>query len=303
MLRTKPGYVQWVGIAHSLFLFKSLCNTRPLSNICSDEHKHCGNTMIAKSSVKRSILLIKNNSLVRVIKFLVIDRIIGVSKIHRLRIRKDIEISIRSGTTDLESAIDCLLDGELNPLSGYFSSNSGPLLIIDCGAYIGAASIALSEMYPSAKIIAIEASSENYNLLYENVLPYENIFPLHAAFVPDSVVESCVKVYKGMMGNWSNNILDKKSNQVELESVQTVTLSKLLKHYEFPRVAILKMDIEGSELPFLEDLRSLDLVDILAIELHSSECYNAYNIVTNNRFNFKGSGEKYFSINTSQVNA
>ena len=54
-------------------------------------------------------------------------------------------------------------------------------LIIDCGANAGYASIYFSNEFPKAKIYSIEPESKNYEVLRQNTIDFENIFPVQKA--------------------------------------------------------------------------------------------------------------------------
>ena len=73
------------------------------------------------------------------------------------------DIWIRKNTTDLQVAIESLT-GEFNVLKDYIDKDfSG--VIIDAGGYIGSATLALRNLFPQAKIICLEPSEKNFQIL------------------------------------------------------------------------------------------------------------------------------------------
>ena len=56
-----------------------------------------------------------------------------------------------------------------------------PRVIIDAGAHIGLTSAYFADMYPNARIVAIEPEPENFRLLERNIAPYKNVRTIRAA--------------------------------------------------------------------------------------------------------------------------
>ena len=67
-----------------------------------------------------------------------------------------------------------------------FKFDFEPKLIIDAGANIGYASVYFAIKYPNAKIIALEPSEENFQLLQRNVRNYPNVTPVQCALWKDN---------------------------------------------------------------------------------------------------------------------
>ena len=91
------------------------------------------------------------------------------------------EVSVRKGTPDLKVALS-RLTGEFEMLR-YLLPKAFDGVIVDAGGYIGAAAIALRKMYPAARVVSIEPSMTNVNILRQNVLGIPNIQVVHAALV------------------------------------------------------------------------------------------------------------------------
>ena len=134
--------------------------------------------------------------------------------------------------------------------------------IIDAGAHIGIASVMFADMYPEAKIIAIEPEKSNYNILKSNTKNLNNV----------ETYRSAIWYENGQLGlnkkgeNWSHTV---SSTNVRNKKVKSKTLEKIIEKNNIKKIDILKMDIEGGEREVLdrEDGWS-GIVDCLIVEEH-----------------------------------
>ena len=102
----------------------------------------------------------------------------AVRKERRMCVQsKQHNVYIRTSSPDLRVALSCF-GGEFDELVSAVPELENPL-IVDGGGYIGTAAIMLAAAYPYATVVSVEPSKENYELLEENVAPYENIVPLN----------------------------------------------------------------------------------------------------------------------------
>lgn len=173
--------------------------------------------------------------------------------------------------------------------------------IIDAGAYIGTSSIRFAQLFKKNKIIAIEPSKENFEIMMKNIEKYENIIPLNSALVSTNHNEE-IFLYKSKTGAWGNNILRNTSDDRNLNiinKVEKVNLKDLIDRYK-KKISILKLDIEGSEKMILEnDINILNDIDIIIVELHKKIHKNINEIFfsyAKNRFNFSIDSEKIVSV-------
>jgi FkbM family methyltransferase len=141
-----------------------------------------------------------------------------------------------------------------------FHAQTPAPLIIDAGANLGLASIYLSRLYPSARIIAVESDPEIFSLLQANL----SAQGVHAEQV------LCRAVWD------SNETLRFSQDRADAGrvagagtvEVQGLRLRDLLR--KFGSVEFLKLDIEGAEVRVLQDCRdSLAGVQRLFVEYHS----------------------------------
>ena len=150
------------------------------------------------------------------------------------------------------------------------SVKTPPKVIVDAGANIGLASIYFANKYPEAKIIAIEPEQSNFDLLKENVAPYANIIPVHAALWNKN--EEINLVDPGL-GNWG--FMTEMQDSTEKLSANTchpvtaMTIDKIMSDYNLITIDVLKIDIEGAEREVFSDTSSwIGKVDSIIIELH-----------------------------------
>ncbi|MDF2550818.1 MAG: FkbM family methyltransferase [Chryseobacterium sp.] len=134
-----------------------------------------------------------------------------------------------------------------------------PKTIVDLGAHIGITSIYLSLKYPDAKIYAVEASAENFELLKANTNSFKNIVCMNAAaYFEDGFV------------NFSNDELS--YNQKISETgifTKAISIETLKKNFKIPHIDLMKIDIEGGEIDLLSKQNLwLSSVDNIIIEIH-----------------------------------
>lgn len=223
-------------------------------------------------------------------------------KVLRVKI-EDREIFLRARTTDLSVAIDSLTD-EYEHLSGLLpSSFSG--LIVDAGAYIGTASVRLSELYPMATIVAIEPSSLNFSVLKMNTERNKNIHLVKAALSTRS--GEIVDLIDPGDREWGFKVSTESDPAVEsgciIEKVRTVTLLDIVEDYG-DSIGILKLDIEGAEVALFELASDiLSSIPIIIVELHERivpGSLRSFENFSKNREVVEGKGEKFLSIARGQ---
>lgn len=145
------------------------------------------------------------------------------------------------------------------------TSNPSPL-IIDCGANIGISILYFKKFFPASKILAFEPNPVIFELLKENLAQnqIEGVELYNYCLSnQDGNVEFFVNENKGTM---EGSILTYRGGNNKL-SVKAVRLSSFINE----KVDLLKMDIEGSEVPVIEELKKegkLSLVNTFLIEYH-----------------------------------
>lgn len=159
-----------------------------------------------------------------------------------------------------------------------------PHIIIDLGAHIGITSTYLSLKYPEAKIYAVEASAENFEILKNNTKSFKNIVCIHAAaYFEDGFV------------NFSHNELSYNQRISETGiSTQAISIESLKETYNLSNIDLMKIDIEGGEIELLSKNNFwLSTVENIIIEIHNP--YTAANLEKDLKpFDFKIMRDEHF---------
>lgn len=156
---------------------------------------------------------------------------------------------------------------------GVWTAPYEPEWILDAGANVGLSALHFHEVYPSARILAIEPSPANFVQLLRNTRNIPCITPLNAALwakeehvvVANPAASGCaLRVEKASGGD---------------TTVPGYSVDHLMRAYGMEYIDLLKIDIEGAEkVVFDADTGWLSKVRVLAIELHDhvqAGCSNA----------------------------
>ena len=142
---------------------------------------------------------------------------------------------LRVPSTDLPTYEQVFLHNEYD-----FRAIERPQVIVDAGANIGLASIQFANRYPQAKIFAIEPEHDNFNLLADNVRPYHNIVPRHAALWGENTTIHLIDPGDSAWGFMTEPA-------GEGRAVAAITVDRLMSDHGIDHIDILKVDIEGAE--------------------------------------------------------
>jgi FkbM family methyltransferase len=168
-------------------------------------------------------------------------------------------VYMRLRTSDVSAYEEVLLGGEYE-----FALPFSPTTIVDVGANIGMASIYFANRYPDAKIVAIEAEKSNFDLLYRNVHPYDNISPIHAALWNRDGEIAVTAPNPDRKGDyWAFT-----THEGVGTMVRAVTMPTLLREAGLSSVDLLKIDIEGAEKEVFESCEWSQQIRCIMIELH-----------------------------------
>ena len=123
---------------------------------------------------------------------------------------------------------------------------------IDVGANIGYFSLLASSLVgPEGNVIAIEASPSIYEQLVGNI-KRNSVKNIRAVNVAASDHHGAVDIYRGAAGNQGSTSLVKALGTTKEATVQAVPLDQIISNSELSTCRVIKIDIEGSELPVLE---------------------------------------------------
>lgn len=140
--------------------------------------------------------------------------------------------------------------------------------VIDIGSCFGETALFFCKKYKDSRILALEASPENYEILQKNLdsqfFNTDRITAVNVA-VSDSVGEVLLTAGVGQSNTIIVDELNETINQASKEIIRVPcdTLANLAYQYEFRSVDFVKINIEGAE-PLLTD----DLIQILPKAIH-----------------------------------
>lgn len=183
--------------------------------------------------------------------------------------------------------------------------NSKESVLIDAGANIGYATIYLQQKINFDKIICIEPSKGNFEILKKNIelLDLEN----EALFLNRALADK-----EGVRFNISNDFRDGKdwsftTKESDSGEIQGITLNEIVKKNNLQEITLLKIDIEGAERFIFQnstDLSFLKITKVIVLEIHDEFNIreNIYQILKNNNFMLIESGESTIGVNKKYFN-
>jgi FkbM family methyltransferase len=149
-----------------------------------------------------------------------------------------------------------------------------PQTVIDGGAYIGLSAIYFTMRYPGVRVVAVEASERNFDLLVRNTSAFPNIEPVHAALWPQPGSLVLTDPGTGLWGLQVKEALGRDGAVAGIagesgDSVRAITIDDIIRDHGLDKIDLLKVDIEGAEKElFSEPGPWLAHVDAICIELH-----------------------------------
>jgi FkbM family methyltransferase len=163
-----------------------------------------------------------------------------------------------------------------------------PKIIVDAGANIGLTSVFFLCKYPKCTIVAIEPDSRNIRICEMNLEPYRARVEIVCGAVVGTDSQVAVSRNKFRDGReWATTVQDPTLLPDE-EIVQGWALASIIHKFGIAEIDILKIDIEGSEVPLFEsDLSFIGKTKNCMIECHSdhatrivSEAFYGFSMVT-----------------------
>ncbi len=133
-------------------------------------------------------------------------------------------------------------------------------LIIDCGANIGLSADYFAQMFPKARIVAIEPDKNNIELAAQNCHAPMVHF-IHAGIASE---KGAANLIDPQCGEWGY-----RTEMAEGGPIKMISVPSLLEENKDATPFIIKIDIEGFEKElFSKNTEWVDLFDLLVIELH-----------------------------------
>ena len=143
-----------------------------------------------------------------------------------------------------------------------------PKVIIDAGANIGLSTLYFASRFPKAKIIAIEPSLENFEILQQQTAQISNVICCLGALWGK---KEPLWLSNTHQDSWSIQVVSQLNNSAR-PSIQGFDLRSLIDEHEIQIIDLLKIDIEGSEWEVLHEMPEfwLKRTRIIVIELHEN---------------------------------
>jgi FkbM family methyltransferase len=190
--------------------------------------------------------------------------------------RNGISFHCRSGTTDINEAI-VILSGTEYPEKIIKGLKNPKPIIVDAGAHLGFFSLFVKKLKPYSRIIAIEPLPENLRLLKVNL----KLNSIRDVVIVKKALLDNDKRLKLYLPNYVDydaaSTLTYKNTPVKIYSIQSISLSKLIKLYNLEKIDLLKMDIEGAEFQIIINDIKLLKKKILYLIFEYHENIKSYN--------------------------
>jgi FkbM family methyltransferase len=186
---------------------------------------------------------------------------------YRLRSRYlDYPVWVRPGTSDRHVFQQIFRNREYRCLDHVRRAE----LVIDCGANVGYSAAYMLSRFQDAFVIAVEPDLRNFEAMTRNLSPYAGRFRAVNSGVWSS---TCGLVMSEEFANegeeWARTVREARND--ETPQMYAVEIGQLFNESGYPRISILKIDIEGAEkVVFAHPTSWLCQVDHLVIELHGA---------------------------------
>lgn len=180
-----------------------------------------------------------------------------------LRSRRPFQIILRPAETgDVASFFENFIEQDIRDIG-----LAAPRLAVDAGAHIGCFSLALHDLFPDARIIALEPEQSNFKLLQQNW----KLNGIGGETLPVALWKETAVVQFSRNETNDGRISTGGGKDASTETVPARSLQDILGG-RLGEIGLLKMDIEGAEWDLLPDLLPI-LPDNCRIylELHNSE--------------------------------
>jgi FkbM family methyltransferase len=144
-------------------------------------------------------------------------------------------------------------------------------LILDLGANVGYSSAYFLSNHPSCHVIAVEPDPGNYAILVKNLAPYgERVTTVCGAVWPEMTTLYFDTSTPGSTTEWGRRV---GLGKTESSPVKAFDIPSLLAMTGDQRIALLKIDIEGSEKELFARNYSdwLSRTDNFTVELHDDD--------------------------------
>ncbi len=163
------------------------------------------------------------------------------SEIHHVQY-KGRTLYYRTNTTDIILIICILVKNVLYNI-GFDKIN--PKGVYDLGANIGLFSFKFADKYPDVRFVAVEPEDDNYKMLELNLCQFPNVITAKNGIWWRN---SNLEIIDRGSGSWAFQVVEKETGEIEGRSIDN-----LIESFDIP-ANIVKMDIEGSEMPIFQHI-------------------------------------------------
>lgn len=161
--------------------------------------------------------------------------------------------------------------------------------LIDLGSSIGLFTSYCLEQNHNIKSYCVEMNPKFHKICQDTFKNNNNIIPINAAIYKEHNSYINFKSNREDLFNLGNTISDGFNDKKYSLNVPTVSLKGLIDDFNIDRISFLKVDIEGYEYEFFENLEDelLDKIDKIFLEFHPvDDNYRKLNLI--NRLMIKG---------------
>jgi FkbM family methyltransferase len=176
------------------------------------------------------------------------------------------KLCYRPGTSDLRVLKQIFVGQEYEP-DGLVQGTIE--YIVDLGSNIGLSALLWSSLHPSARIVCVEPDEENFGLLQRNIEQLGDRCTAVRAAVADH--DGTIDFFRSSSVYFWSSSTDPNiaKGAVQKVTVPAMTMGSILNHAGFPRIDLMKMDIEGGEKSVLPGMPAWPLrPKHLVAELH-----------------------------------
>jgi FkbM family methyltransferase len=169
-------------------------------------------------------------------------------QLMHLRMLDDLDFTVRRNRRDAEVLAEVFLDCEY--VSDFTPLGMHPI-VVDVGGYIGDFAIYAAARLKAKKVITIEPSPQNFDLLTENIRNNglsDKIVCIQKAMTNARSVRLSVKAPEN--AQWRVSAYYER-DQAEMAEVQGISLDEIVRDYSLSNIDLLKLDCEGGEYDIL----------------------------------------------------
>lgn len=190
--------------------------------------------------------------------------------VSNLRLEPSIRCNGRVLRTPIRFAADDWLAFQQVFVDGEYDwPGSEPLWVMDAGANCGYASLWLNARFPNAKICSIEPHPVLARSIRETLK--RNEVPATVIQAALSSIDGTAQLHFGSLSTTHSLHTGRPLGGSGSVEVETISMPTLLERLEWPRIDLLKLDIEGAEVELLAGTPSwLSRVRAIVGELHGA---------------------------------